>query len=364
MKAAYPFLLVFILAWVSGESAMAQRPSSGLLMPYTNHWHARDYGTVDLLSLLRCDVARWKDHSTSTSPLTLGGFAMTYDNQRQRVVFFFGVDDHGLRLVSETWEWDGATWTQKSTVGPPGRVNQAMVYDASSQVVLLYGGQGADLQGTFTQILGDTWVWNGTEWTELHPVHHPSPRAGHSVVFDAARGEVVLFGGDETDSLDMQGPYLNDTWVWDGTDWDLKDLQDAPPVRFRHAMTYDVKRQRVVLFGGNDEDGPLNDTWEWDGNHWNQVTTAHTPDSRRGHGMTYDSRREKVVLFGGELGSDFSSETWEYDGMDWTRIEAANPPETDALALTYDSTRGETVLFTGEQPDATFVYDGEPSCPE
>ena len=364
MKAAYLSLLMFILALTLTGSAMAQRPSHGSLMPYTNQWRDQHYGVVDLLSLLRCDLARWKDLSSAGSPVSVGGFAMAFDEQAQRVVLFYGADKGGLRLVSETWEWDSATWTQKSTAGPAGRVNQAMVYDASSQVVLLYGGQGADPHGTFTQLLGDTWVWNGTEWTELHPVNHPSPRAGHSLAFDAARGEVVLFGGDETDSLDMQGPYLNDTWVWNGTDWDLKDPQDAPPARFRHAMTYDANRQKIVLFGGNDADGPVNDTWEWDGILWNQVTTAHTPDKRRGPGMTYDSRREKVVLFGGELGLEFSSETWEYDGLDWTRIEAANPPATDALALTYDSTRGETVLFTGEQPGSTYVYDGEPSCPE
>jgi hypothetical protein len=354
----FPLLIVgLVLSW----SVEAETPSHGLLMPYANHWRAQDYKAVDLLSLLRCDLARWKDHSTSTSPMTLGGFAMTYDAHTKRVVLFYGINDIGGSLLSETWVWDGSSWTETHANGPSGRFNEAMIYDASSQAVLLFGGQGGE---TYTSMFGETWSWDGSVWTELHPTEHPTARAGHAMAFDALRGEVVLFGGDENDSTDMQGPYLNDTWIWDGTDWELQTPLNSPIPRFRLAMAYDTNRGKVVLFGGHGEEGPLDDTWEWDGTNWTQITTAHTPDNRRGHGMAYDSRRGKVVLFGGELGEAFSLETWEYDGVDWTQIEAANPPVTDALALAYDVDRGETVLFTGEQPDATFVYDGEPSCPE
>ncbi len=355
------FLMLFLLALCVCGTVDAQRPSRQLLIPYANHWRARDYGTVDLLSLLRCDTARWKDHSTTNSPVTVGGFSMAYDAHTERVLLFYGINKSGSSLLSETWEWDGLNWTEVATQGPSGRFNEAMVYDASSQAVLLFGGQGGE---TFTSMFSDSWSWDGSTWTELHPANHPSARAGHSLAFDAARGEVVLFGGDETDSLDLQGPYLNDTWVWNGANWEFRSPMDSPTPRFRHAMAYDALRQRIVLFGGNDTDGPLDDTWEWDGTNWTQVALMYHPDNRRGHGMTYDSRRGKVVLFGGELGYEFSSETWEYDGTGWIQIEVADPPDTDAVVLAYDAARGETVLFTGEQPGATYVYDGEPSCPE
>ena len=40
----------------------------------------------------------------------------------------------------------------------------------------------------------------------------------------------------------------------------------GPRPRTGHAMTYDVARQRVTLFGGDSLDGVLRrDTWEWDG---------------------------------------------------------------------------------------------------
>ncbi len=357
------FSLLVIFVFVC-SSAGAERPSHELVMPYSTQWRDLDYGFVDLLSLLRCDSARWKDHSTTDSPVTVGGFAMAYDALLSRTVLFNGIDSGGLHLLSETWEWDGADWSRVATEGPAGRLSEAMVYDASRQAVLLVGGQGADATGSITMMYSDSWIWDGSAWTELHPVHHPTARAGHTLAFDSVHGEVVLFGGDMTNSFDMTGPYLNDTWVWDGVDWEIKSPTDSPSARFRQAMAYDASRGKVVLFGGHGMDGPLADTWEWDGLDWTQIATVHQPDNRRGHGMTYDSRRKKVVLYGGELGYEYSSETWEYDGADWTRIEIVNPPETDSLALTYDAARGETVLFTGEQPDATFVYDGEPSCPE
>ena len=37
--------------------------------------------------------------------------------------------------------------------------------------------------------------------------------SGHQMVYDAARGRVVLFGGS------LSGPALADTWEWDGVSW-------------------------------------------------------------------------------------------------------------------------------------------------
>lgn len=355
---------LFMVGLVLTGTAGAERPTHSLLMPYTNQWRQQDFGALDLLSLLRCDEAHWKDHSTANSPESVAGFVLAFDTQAGKTVLFYGIDELGIKLVSETWEWDGAAWTQVSTMGPPGRVGEAMVYDASAGMVFLYGGQGADLSGSLSRMLADSWIRDGSVWTELHPSHHPVARAGHAMAFDAARGEVVLFGGDEVDSLDMVGPYLNDTWVWNGMDWELKSPANSPAARFRHAMTYDANRQRVVLFGGDDGHGTLSDTWEWDGTDWIQITTPLHPSNRRACGMTYDSRRKKVVLQGGELGYGYSQETWEYDASGWTQVEATNPPDTNALVMAYDSARGETVLFTGEQPGATYVYDGESSCAE
>jgi hypothetical protein len=69
-----------------------------------------------------------------------------------------------------------------------------MVYDSQQHVTLLYGGIGGN--GTATETLGDTWMWDGANWT-LAPLATPNPpaRAYHGMSFDAARGVSVIFGG-------------------------------------------------------------------------------------------------------------------------------------------------------------------------
>jgi hypothetical protein len=89
----------------------------------------------------------------------------------------------------------------------------------------------------------DTWVWDGTNWVQKFPANAPPARHGHAMAYDAARGQVVLFGG-------WDAAIVNDTWVWDGTNWVQKFPANAPPAVGGHAMAYDAARGQVVLFGG------------------------------------------------------------------------------------------------------------------
>ncbi|MER3513473.1 MAG: hypothetical protein C4310_02960, partial [Chloroflexota bacterium] len=72
------------------------------------------------------------------------------------------------------------------------------------------------------------------------------------------------------------GGYCSDTWEWNGTTWTQRTPDPTPPPRRRHALTYDMARGAVVLFGGEGASGLLNDTWEWDGLAWTQPL-AQTP---------------------------------------------------------------------------------------
>src|SRR5262245_2538816 len=55
----------------------------------------------------------------------------------------------------------------------------------------------------------------------------PSPRVGMEMADDAARGQMVLFGGCCEDGAD----YFGDTWTWNGTDWTHVHPAHAPPRR-------------------------------------------------------------------------------------------------------------------------------------
>jgi hypothetical protein len=69
---------------------------------------------------------------------------------------------------SDTWSWDGTTWTQIRVSGPSARWQAAMA--RLNDTLVLFGGQEPD--GNY---LADTWTWNGTAWTQAK-VAGPSAR--------------------------------------------------------------------------------------------------------------------------------------------------------------------------------------------
>ncbi|MBI3892210.1 MAG: hypothetical protein HY303_11855 [Candidatus Wallbacteria bacterium] len=76
------------------------------------------------------------------------------------------------------------------------------------------------------------------------------------------------------------------TWGW------VRRDGAVPAARSGHAMAYDAARGRVVVFGGQDSGGNyLGDTWEWDGGSWYQRSPATSPAPRALHSLAYDSVR-------------------------------------------------------------------------
>jgi hypothetical protein len=174
--------------------------------------------------------------------------------------------------------------------------------------VLLFGGYDGDL------LLDDMWIWNGEDWREIVPDGEvPAARIDHAMVYDEARGRVVLFGGTT-----YENEQLADTWEWDGARWqELTPAAEGPAPRFWHAMAYDAGRERVVLFGGTtDGIDYRGDTWEWDGEQWHDVSPRlETSPARASHAMAYDPVGERVLLFGGDAGGfNRPEDTWAWVG--------------------------------------------------
>ncbi|MCG8425365.1 MAG: hypothetical protein MJE77_46390 [Proteobacteria bacterium] len=303
------------------------------------------------------DGARWTVVSPDRAPPARWGHAMAYDPIRDRVVLFGG--QNRIRVdatcLNDTWEWDGARWTlAASSTSPPARQRHAMTYDAVRGRIIMFGGEDDNRTS-----LGDSWEWDGASWTPISTTIAPTATNEHAMAHDAVRGRVVLFGG-------YGGG--RDTWEWDGARWVLiATAQSSPSPRFTHATAYHAARGRLVLFGGRETDyTPLDDTWEWDGEHWALVATTQSPSARWNHAMAYDAVRDRIVLFGGEGDSDtLLDDTWEWDGARWTLIPADRAPSPRSEhAMAYDATRGRVVLFGGYNGvfppdlDDTWEWDG------
>ncbi|HXA28539.1 MAG TPA: hypothetical protein VN193_07305 [Candidatus Angelobacter sp.] len=127
------------------------------------------------------------------------------------------------------------------------------------------------------------------------PAENPPERASAAIAFDAARGDVVMFGGTGSYGL------LNDTWIWDGDGWHRQHPSVSPGPRSGATMAFDPKTQRVVMLGG-DVSGhgamPSGETWTWDGATWHLEHPLHDPQSRFGFGdlMAADPASGQLVL--------------------------------------------------------------------
>jgi hypothetical protein len=293
--------------------------------------------------------------SSAGAPSPRSGMGIAYDFVRDQVVLFGG----GKIMGGGTWIWDGSSWSQLTPAHwPSARHGMGMVYDAARAQVVLFGGVGD------AGILGETWTWDGTDWTKLHPVHSPRARYDMGMAFDAARAEVVLFSGNGGLGVGL----IRDTWAWDGTDWRQLSPRHSPPPRYGMGMAYDAARAQIVLFGGNKE-GDLNDTWRWDGTDWKHLSPAHSPSTRYWMGMAYDAARAEVTLFGGWGTVDSHVQAlgdgWTWNGADWTRLSPPHSPSPRAsLGMAGDTHEAGTVLFGGYNGFAggelgdTWTWDG------
>jgi hypothetical protein len=249
------------------------------------------------------DGSNWSTFLTFPSPPGAIGPGMAYDSARGVSVLFGGSNS-----LNDTWEWNGSVWARRTfATAPSPRVWTAMAYDSARSRIVLFGGEAT---GGVDQ--GDTWTYDGSTWTKMSPASSPTPRFGMAMAYDSARGVTVLFGGRSA------GQRLADTWEWDGTNWTQRTPATSPYPRFWHSMAYSTQLGETVMFGGDHIQpftlGPINDTWLWDGTNWTRDWTAAAPSYRAGHSMAYDAARGRSVLFGGEdegFPGVFYNDTWE-----------------------------------------------------
>jgi hypothetical protein len=187
-----------------------------------------------------------------TGPGARADSFMVYDSKRGVMVLFGGQSSSGA-ILGDTWEWNGTQWSLRTNSGPPARWIQRMAYDSARGVTVMFGG--ADPSG----VRGDTWEWDGTTWTQRNPTTSPPARYGQAMAFNVERGVTELFGGQT--GFAFGAGVLGDTWQWDGNNWTQVPIA-GPAARSFTKMVYDSNRHRTVLFGGYNGTQFVGDTWE------------------------------------------------------------------------------------------------------
>jgi hypothetical protein len=294
--------------------------------------------------LARAQTSNWVQIASS-GPSVRSGPASAYDPVSGNVVLFGGYQDTetGVVYLNDTWLFDGTTWTQATSKSAPSpRTSTTMAYDAVTGEIILYGGwDGANR-------LGDTWAWDGkrTKWIKQR-TKNIIPRVSGAMAFqDPITGHVELIGG-----FDGQF-YHNTTYRWNGRGWDTVSTANPPFARAHGICTLNSVLKQVVMFGGLGDVNP-NNTWTFDGADWTLQNPANQPIGRYYSGSAYDANAGGVVFFGAGY-----SDTWVWDGSNWTQLVPTNSPSPRLLyAMTGDGALNHPILFGGEDTEGTMQFN-------
>lgn len=289
---------------------------------------------------LTAQTSAWVDRQVATPLGQCGAPMLCYDAERRETLLWTGFN------CAQTWTWNGVVWTRKFPSATPPNTGGAACWDSVRKVVVFVVGNQSTGLGT--------WEWNGVDWTLRGP--GPTPARGNfSMVFDAAHGVSLLYGGSSGNTDDSFG----DLWAWNGTSW-TQIAMGGPTPRSNASMAFDASRQRVVLFGGEGQwlgnGAHLADTWEWNGSYWFNHFGISGPPARRAASMAYDSVRQRIVMFGGFTGSGALADMWEWNGSAWLEKTPVGSPGSSAAGLVYDSERGVMVTRTNLANPTTWEY--------
>ncbi|HTK08664.1 MAG TPA: kelch repeat-containing protein [Ktedonobacteraceae bacterium] len=282
--------------------------------------------------------AQWIRHNAIMQPPARKGGCLAYDVGRNRTLLFGG---GGL---NDTWSWDGSSWTQlHPSQSPPPRTSACMAYDSQHGTILLFGGVS-----TSGLLLGDTWLWNGTTWTQLQPQRAPTARCGAVMAYSEAQRCLVLFGGEASGG--RVGRLLNDTWAWNGALWSLQAVPAPPPERVGSTLTYDVANRQLVLFGGTSGSALYGDTWTWTGQKWQSLSPSTSPLPRAWATMTYVASLQQVILVGGSSVTanpalNGLNDIWQWNGTAWGQLNSVSAPAGGYHSAAYDSTRQTLMIY-------------------
>ncbi|MHA1907745.1 MAG: Kelch repeat-containing protein [Candidatus Thorarchaeota archaeon] len=137
---------------------------------------------------------------------------------------------------------------------------------------------------------------------------------------------------------------------------------DSPSGRYLPGFVYDPINDRIMMFGGSNDDDLFDDTWVLNTSSgiWTELALANSPVPRHSGVMVYDTTDEVIILFGGHNGTDWGRDTWVFDcGTEtWTEVTPAlSPPGRGSAAMVYDSANDRVLLFSGYSEGGPYVAD-------
>jgi hypothetical protein len=245
---------------------------------------------------------------------------MAWDPSGRRLLLFGGegtaAPGHPA-VLRDTWAWDGRGWARlRPRVSPPGRLGagtSALAADAATGEVLMVTDGAAG--GTPCSLA--TWRWSAGRWVELRPATAPRSAIAGRLAYAPGSGGLVLVTALPTASA--CGGVAADAalWTWDGTSWTEQHPVTALAAKRLVDGQLSSSPAGVVVPGFH--------TFTWDGGDWHDAGPDPSgPGARFGAAVTGDGRHAQSLLFGGccivgGVAEAVYGDTWTWDGGVWTR---------------------------------------------
>jgi len=264
-----------------------------------------------------------------------GAVSMAYDASDHYTIVYM-ICLYGTRVIgfdSCTWQYSNGTWTNitsASGASPLPLLPTSLVWDAADGVILLFGGLPYDHTGTWASL----WSYRAGVWTNLSASipAELSDKFFEGSIYDSSDACAIVLFRSVTPSVGSQpASFFTSTWTYRSDSWSnvTNNSTVAHELPIVPSLADDPVDSGAVLYGGTIPTGPTNSTWLFSRGEWHPVSVRSSPPTRAQPSITYDSFDDYVLLIGGSAPSCTAStcaaltDEWTFSHGQWTNITAS-----------------------------------------
>jgi hypothetical protein len=298
----------------------------------------------------------WREVSKANQPGALHSPRMTWDKTRKSVVLHGGVTVDGS--VRTTWELtDDYVWTEICpTTVLPALYSPAFAFDPVAERLVIAGGSSTpDYLSPSTEVWTCSSTAPAATWVP-HPIPLPRALVGAQLVYDDARGIMVITGGNnETGTSSRESFATSDLQAWD-------PLGIASPAAFGGAatnITYDNRNERILALknyttgvGGLGE--ATNELWQLpkSAGNWSLICGSAMQacqwEARSEAALAHLGESLATFAIGGSSGGPRGelAGSWILDNGELVQSHD-DPPARARAGVGYDNDRQELIVYGG-----------------
>jgi hypothetical protein len=181
---------------------------------------------------------------------------------------------------------------------PPARTGAAMAFDAANGTVVLFGGNGR------SRSLGDTWIWDGSAWTQAHPSTSPPALSGAQMTYDPVSHDLLLVGGERLEPVPLAGNVCSSTGssgsgsaIGSTGSTGSGSIRWIPPANPQPADAPLPTGSPLIVPDCTISTTSNSATWLWNGSDWSNASGSTPSVGFGGWTLATDPVSNKALLF-------------------------------------------------------------------